>query len=530
MIGEKIVLDAAHYLGYDFHRWAESGVPVSHGAVEDCGMTVLTPVVRLVQIQTSSRQRRHYRCLLKSVAPWLMLAALLVPVQGHAQTDRGVPSAAREAFRDSTDAPPPGWNGPVFKLSRDYPKQLPTCEAPWLRRNVSFADPNPNWDRTWQAYVQDIIDYVKQGQDPDLPDHTGWSVKVGGETRWFHVPWMAYDGERGREFAHGLTNELSTAASIFRGGGRGSGKHRLLRAATQGNVDPLFETWSIGMYNPCGAWSLGQIFPPSGEPATIRQGGRMLAKGLPFPVGTVVIKLLNTTADETQVPYLKGSTNWQVNGHRQTGATSYDTCERTVRRAHLVQIDLAVVDPRSPTRWVYSTLAYDGNLPGKSVWDRLRPLGVQWGSDPGTFPAVPSTKSRPLWQTILAPIDLAEHYGCGKRLAGVVDQADSSCVSCHMGAYGATPGSLNIQGQNVPAIFNFENMCTQYNLANSEYFSNYKYPDPYPSGQFDQAIPLDSSLQVAVAFAQYGVFRNPKNPQVQKVCPDPLETGGAPTR
>jgi hypothetical protein len=474
------------------------GLPMLNGAVEDCGIIVATPVASLAR--TSG--------LLKIAAPGLLLAALLLPLPGQAQTNREVPSSSREAFRDSTDTPPQGWNGPVFKLSRDYPKTLPTCDAPWLKRNVSFDNPNPDWDQAWQAYVQDIVDYVKKGQDPELPDRTGWNVQVGGETRWFPVPWMAYVG------------------------GRGSGKHHLLRAVTtQNGVDPLFETWSIGMYNPCGAWSLGQLFPPSGEPATVRQAGRMLAKGLPFPPGTVVIKLLNSTADETQVPYLKGSTNWSVNAHRQTGPTSYDTCERTVRRAHLVQVDLAVVDPRSPTRWVYSTLAYDGDLPGKTMWDRMRPLGVQWGSDPGSFPAVPSTKSQPVRQTILAPINVPEHYGCGgKRLAGVVDQADSSCVSCHMGAYGSTPGSLNIQGQNVPAIFNFDNMCTQYNLANSQYFSNYKYPDAYPSGQFDQAIPLDSSLQVAVAFAQYGIFRNPKNPQVQKVCPDPLETGGAPTR
>ncbi|BCM87603.1 hypothetical protein mvi_60640 (plasmid) [Methylobacterium indicum] len=441
-------------------------------------------------------------------------------VQGVTPTEAQAQAAT--AFRDSTDAPPPGWTGPVFKLSRDYPRTPPTCAAPWLKRDVSFNDPKPDWEHGWKSYIQDVIDYVKQGQDPDLPDHVGWRVAVGGETRWFHVPWMAYDGERGREFVHGLTNELSTASSAFRDGGRGSGKHQLLGASPQNGIDPLFETWSVGMYNPCGAWSLGQVFPPSGEPATTRQDGRLLAKGLPFPPGTVVIKLLNSTADERLVPYLKGSTNWQVNGHRQTGPASYDTCERAVRRVHLVQIDLAVVDPRSPTRWVYSTLAYDGTLPGSSIWDRLRPLGVQWGSDPGTFPAVPSTASRSLRETILAPIGLPEHYGCERRLAGVVDQANSSCVSCHMGAYGAAPGSLNVQGQNVPAIFNFGDMCTQYNLGNKNYFSNYRYPAPYPSGQFDQAIPLDSSLQVAVAFAQYGVFRNPHNPQAQKVCPSPL--------
>lgn len=255
-----------------------------------------------------------------------------------------------------------------------------------------------------------------------------------------------------------------------------------------------------------------------------------MARGLPFREGTVVMKILTTSANESAVPYLKNSPTWQADGHVQTGPTSYMTCQRQVREVHVVQIDLAVVDPRSPTRWVYSTLAYDGTSPGKTVWDRLRPLGVQWGSDPTAFPAVPTTENKPLRETILAPLGIAEHYGCGKRLAGAVDQANSSCVSCHMGAYAAEPGELNVQGGNIPAIFNFGDMCTQYNFANAKYFSDYKYPAAFPSGQFDNAIPLDSSLQVAVAFAQYGVFKNFNSPQNPKVCPNPLGRENATAR
>src|SRR5579871_2299516 len=171
---------------------------------------------------------------------------------------------AAEAFRDSVDTPPLGWKGPRFKLNHDYPRQMPTCDAPWLKRQVSFSDANSTWN-DWRGYVQDIVDYVKHGQDQNLPDETGWQTSVNGQALWFHVPWMAYDGQRGREFAHGLTNELSTALSTFHYG-RGSGKehifHALLSAGS--NIDPLFETWSVGMYNPCGAWSMGQVYPASG--------------------------------------------------------------------------------------------------------------------------------------------------------------------------------------------------------------------------------------------------------------------------
>jgi len=436
-------------------------------------------------------------------------------------------SAAALAFRDAVHTPPPGWSGPVFKLSHDYPRTKPVCDAPWLKRKVSFSDPAPKWNAEWQGYVQDIVDYTWDGQDPDLPDAVGWrdtiERKAGGkETRWFHIPWMAFDGQRGREFVHGLTNELAVPRSTFIG--RGSGQHHLAGARAKDGVDPVFETWSIGYYNPCGAASVGEGWPATGEPAVETRDGRMLAKGLPFPEGTVVIKILNTTADASEVSYLEGSTTWQAHAHKQLSPTKYATCDREVRKVHMIQMDLAVVDPRSPTRWVYSTLAYDHRVKGKTVRERLTPLGVQWGSDPGTFPAVAQAQSKPLRETLRAPINIPEHYGCSKRLAGVVDQADSSCVSCHMAAYAAAPGVLVNLGVNVADPFQFQDICTKFTPTNQSYFSDYAYPSPFPgsTGEIAKAIPLDSSLQVQVAFAQYAVFKNPSAP---RTCPD---AGSAP--
>jgi hypothetical protein len=431
--------------------------------------------------------------------------------------------ATAEAFRNSVDTPPAGWNGPLFKLSHAYPKQQPTCDAPWLKRQVSFSEVDPKWD-DWRGYVQDIVDYIKRSQNPNLPDVTGWQTTVSGQTLWYHVPWMAFDGQRGREFAHGLTNELSTALSTFHEG-RGSGKEHIFHALVDPgtHVDPLFETWSVGMYNACGAWSLGQVFPHSGIPTVRSENGQTSANGLPFPNGTVVIKLLNTTADAASVPYLRGTTDWQADCHVQFAPDKYSTCDRRVRKVHLIQIDLAVVDERSPTRWVYSTLTYNGNLPGKSVLDRMEALGVQWGTDPHTFPATTRAESKPLQETVLAPVSLPEHYGCERRLAGAVDQANSSCVSCHMGAFAAPPPYLNIQSVTVPAIFSFPGMCTTYNADNAGYFSNYRYPQTYPTAQspspFAGAVPLDSSLQLAVAFAQYATYISPR--AFPLACPDP---------
>jgi hypothetical protein len=429
-------------------------------------------------------------------------------------------SPAALAFRDSVDEAPPGWSGPKFKLSHGYPSARPTCNAPWLKRKVSFTDRKQVWNAGWAGYIKDIVDYVREGQEVDLPDNVGFRSEVAGQTRWFHVPWMAYDGQRGREFVHGLTNELSTAESTFNDSGRGTGLLKLPGAKKVNGQDPLFETWSVGFYNSCGAFSVGQTFPASGEPSTYTEPTtkQLLATGMPFAEGTVVVKILNTTADETNVPYLKGSTTWQANGHKQLSPSSYSQCERAITRVHLVQMDLAVIDPRSPTRWVYSTLSYDGTLPGKTVWDRLKPLGVQWGSDAGTFPAVDKAQSKPAWESVLAPVKVPQHYGCEKRLAGVVDQANSSCVSCHMAAYAAPAGVLQVQGVNVPNVFHFDGMCTTYNAANKSYFADYAYPAPAPGTSFKDAIALDSSLQVQVAFQQYAVYKHPEQP---RTCPNP---------
>ena len=430
-------------------------------------------------------------------------------------------NASALAFRDAVNAPPPGYTGPVFKLAHNYPKTKPGCEAPWLKRKVAFDNPNADWNE-WNDYINDIIEYAWQGQHQDLPDMVGWQVAPKQGPSWFHVPWMAYDGERGREFAHGLTNELSTAESSFRDDGRGSGKHTLAKAAKVDGKDPLFETWSVGMYNDCGAWSIGQAIPAGGVPQMYKDPtGRNFANGMPFEPGTVVIKILNTTADANSVPFLKNSTTWTADAHVQDPKTgAYATCQRATRQVHLVQMDIAVVDPRSPTRWVYTTLIYDGNLPGKTVKSRMVPLGVQFGTDPQTFPAVPKNSSKPLWQSIHAPVSIPEHMGCNGRLAGAVDQANSSCVSCHMAAFAAPVGTVGQQGKNIPPAFALAPpnapLCTAFDAGNKAYFSNFKYPDKYPTGQYDSALPLDSSLQLQVAFNEYATALKPP---AKPTCP-----------
>ncbi len=49
---------------------------------------------------------------------------------------------------------------------------------------------------------------------------------------------------------------------------------------------------------------------------------------------------------------------------------------------YVAQMDIIVKDSASApdTGWVFTTLVYDGRLPG-DAWDRMIPLGAQWGND-----------------------------------------------------------------------------------------------------------------------------------------------------
>lgn len=436
--------------------------------------------------------------------------------------------AAEYAYRNATTAPPPGWTGPVFELSHDYPRQHPgTCPetvCTWLALDVEFpngvAPTAPDWSQpVWNEYISRILRYLQEGQDAQLSNAAGFRAEVNGRTRWFHVPWMAYDPTAGREFVHGLTNErtahLADLLGDEVGDGEGSGTHLLegtLPSCAQRNVHG-FESWSVGFYNEWGGWSLGQAFGPDGRPRVGEYMGTPMPEGLPFPEGTVVAKVLTTSAPVDCVPFLVNSPEWQVDRHAQDASGRY-TCEREVQMSRVVQVDVAVVDLRSPTRWVYGTFAYDGTVQGDDFWDRLVPVGLQWGADPLSFPAVPQAQSRPVQQSVLNhAMRTFQHFGCNGRLAGPVDNALSSCVSCHSSAFAAPGGAPSVMGTNVPDSFGFPGICTVNSRDNENYFQTIAAPMSYSGGQFPDALSLDTSLQLAVAFTEYGYYNTQGAPR-----------------
>ncbi len=472
--------------------------------------------------------------MLRTICSSLVLTALGLGTVTHAQatapaaTKPAAPTknAATFAWRNATTEPMQGWTGPVFQLSHDYPQKDPGACPPtvctWLANQKVRFDETPGnqqaqWNATWAEYMQQILDYVRQGQDPQLENAVGWQVKVGGNTRWFHMPWMAYDPNTGREFVHGLTNERTAHISDFLGTDQvvDKGVHHLMLSAKK-ELPKGFETWAFGAYNEWGGYAIGRTFPSNGTVQTAPQVSGPQPAGLPFPEGTLVAKLLFTTASPKEVPYLEGSPTWQAYRHVEKNNQFY--CAREIQPVYLIQVDVAVVDSRSPTRWVYGTFAYNGKLKGKTAWERLEPVGVQWGNDPWSYPAVPKAGSLPISQSVLnTKIGTYQHFGCNNRLAGPVDNKLSSCMACHANGY--TPPAGVAQAPNtVPPIFGFPGQCDTHSPDNANYFTNNQFPMAYSGGQYPNLLNTDSSLQMWVALLQYGQFNQFGQPQA---CKDP---------
>jgi hypothetical protein len=233
---------------------------------------------------------------------------------------------------------PPTWTGSVFKLSQNYPATRPAAETlPW--KSIDF--------KTQPAqYLQAVLNYCYEGNiDSD------WTGEGNTVRKWYHAPWL-HPGDKGREFIRGTTRERTTPS------------RRLHQ-----NQSDQFAAFAVGLYNPRGGYTIGQVWKDRSNPDP---GGAL------FPEGSVACKLLFTAATVTQVPYLAGSVEWQVNGSETFGGA------RSPMTVRLLQIDIAVKDNRAAgtTGWVFGTFNYNAAATGARPWDQMVPIGLMWGNDP----------------------------------------------------------------------------------------------------------------------------------------------------
>ena len=207
-----------------------------------------------------------------------------------------------------------------------------------------------------------------------------------------------------------------------------------------------------------------------------------------FPEGTVAFKLLLTSASLSQVPFLKGSLEWEADIDRATNSDPRP-------KLRLLQIDVAVRDRRADatTGWVFGTFIYNGDAPGNTIWERMIPVGAMWGNDPDRL-----ADDGPLEETVINPDarPIMQHLGYKGRLNGPVDNPVSSCMSCHSTAQ--IPPDLS--RPTVPGVV--PSNAAQDVLE--QYFRNIGARTPFTKGQ----LALDYSLQLQSGIANWARDRD----------------------
>lgn len=298
-----------------------------------------------------------------------------------------------QRFPSASMPAPKEWKGPVFQLSQDYPTTIEKDDKmPWLKIDYKKEPIN---------YLMTVYRYVIEGNV-----EANWVIQNNETRKWYHAPWMHYrfvgNMDMGREPINGLTRE------------RDSRPYELSE-----QQPTIYQNWAIGFYNPRGGYTVGQVWKDANNPDA--------SKAI-FEEGSVSAKIIFTEADSNEVPYLKGSPEFVCLIYKKAG----DPTVRKLKKLHLLQVDIAVKDPRAKegSGWVMGTFFYQGNIQNENPWLRVLPVGLAWGNDPGITPE--NVKSNPLKDCFVNPEALKiSKLGWAGRVNGLIDNPESSCISCH---------------------------------------------------------------------------------------------------
>lgn len=245
-----------------------------------------------------------------------------------------------------------------------------------------------------------------------------------------------------------------------------------------------------------------------------------------FPPGSIVVKAEAATPSVEQWGVLSDAAVWHV--FRPSVATQQGGAKTPeVLELRLLQMSIAVKDPiASPeTGWVYLAYVYAADAPGAQPWDRMVPLGVQWGNDPD-FAENPDGVDpqggglRESWINPGAPAFALQTLGWGGRLSGPMDVATrhnvvtpsgaryegddrfraSSCLSCHGSAefpftrnlYPSPNRSFPPDGQ--PFLL-YDPGTPEW----AEWFQNRPGGEPMPGGR----VALDYDMVIMFALSAY---------------------------
>ena len=286
-----------------------------------------------------------------------------------------------QVYANSLDAIPADWGAkPKFMLRHDYPTELSKIKDVYAWKGIDFKT-KP------EQYLNAVLNYFYKGNT-----EVDFVIQKNETRQWYHAPGLAWQPKErpwGREFIRGLTRELTSPLGHL-----------------HPNQTSKAQNWAVGFYNAVGAYSIGKAWRDTTH----------FPKKITFDANAVSAKLLFTTATDSQVPYLAGSKKWDANINGKVGEAA-----RSVQSVRLIQVDLAVKDPASPTGWVFGTFIYDKDSPATNEWEKLFCVGLAWGQD--------TTQQwiHPGYKTKFPYLKL----GTGGGLNGPVDNPKSSCMKCH---------------------------------------------------------------------------------------------------
>ena len=337
-------------------------------------------------------------------------------------------AATVDPFANSATPPPPGYTGPTFQLSHNYPG-----------RSVGLANPIP-WEgvlgrkpisqATAGAYADALRAAVAADMKVLVADYPHWDASSRG---WYNQPWLGSI----REPIHGMFQATSTAGSLFN---------------DPSLTVPFVNNFAAVYYNTTAAATLGGFWGKTAMTPTLTTAAGQFAEG------SIIVKLAFTEVDGQQWPVMAGSPVWPIYTERVSEQTGNNDPAVSLFSVYLMQLDIIVKDSiASPkTGWVFTTLVYDHRIPlklGESFWDRMIPLGAMWGNDPDVNSTTnPTTPLQETWVNPNAPAYSTATLGWGGRLSGPNDQAvqapgdyidpatgkpgtvpvaNSSCMSCH---------------------------------------------------------------------------------------------------
>lgn len=334
------------------------------------------------------------------------------------------PYASNNGFYPSAQE----WSGPLRAINYDYPA-APVKPA-WRRGG-------PVGGRITTENAAVFLEALKSAVEPSMrkmvESPNDWDPSREG---WYDMIWTG----AGTDACGGRDSILASY----------SGQKIERDSFADSGLTVDMQNFTLIYYDPTAATMLAKLWADPFRPRVTQAQ---------FPEGAIVVKVGAVTATPAQWPVVDGSSVWHAYWPKldpEAGRCVHDPAKRppVVQPIRVLQFDVIVKDSlASPdTGWIFTTYVYDKDAPGAGTWDRLVPLGAQWGNDPKYAREPdgngPNGELEETWINPDAPKYAFGTLGWGGRLSGPIDvsqrhnvlQTDgrrvermeaSSCMSCH---------------------------------------------------------------------------------------------------